>query len=97
VPLTVSDVTARSGHFNLSLGAVGFAIGIGSTLSTPAAGWLADHFGMRLAFYGLTAVGLAAVLLVAFGMPETRPTHTQAAGGPVHEGVARHDCREKSQ
>ncbi len=97
VPLTVSDVAARSGHFNLSLGAVGFAIGIGSTLSTPAAGWLADHFGMRLAFYGLTAVGLAAVLLVAFGMPETRPTHTQAAGGPVHEGVARHDCRGKSQ
>ena len=57
VPLIVSDVAARSGHFNLSLGAVGFAIGIGSTLSTSAAGWLADHFGMRLAFYFLTAVG----------------------------------------
>lgn len=73
VPLIVSDLTARSGHFNLSLGAVGFAIGIGSTLSTPAAGWLADHWGMRPAFYGLALVGAAAVLLVVFFMPETRP------------------------
>ena len=53
VPLIVSDVAARSGHFNLSLGLVGFAIGIGGTLSTPAAGWLADHFGARLAFFAL--------------------------------------------
>jgi MFS family permease len=97
VPLTVSDVAARSGHFNLSLGAVGFAIGIGGTLSTPAAGWLADHFGMRVAFYGLTAIGIAAVLLVAFGMPETRPTRARSAGGAQLEGVARRDsCRGKS-
>ena len=74
VPLIVSDVAARSGHFNLSLGLVGFAIGIGGTLSMPAAGWLADHYGARLAFFVLTAVGILAVLLVLFAMPETRPT-----------------------
>jgi MFS family permease len=74
VPLIVSDVAARSGHFNLSLGAVGFAVGVGSTLSTSAAGWVADHFGMRNAFYFLAAVGLSAVLLAALAMPETRPT-----------------------
>jgi MFS family permease len=73
VPLVVSDVAARSGHFNLSLGAVGFAIGIGSTVSTSAAGWISDHFGMRFAFYFLAATGLAALLLAAFAMPETRP------------------------
>jgi MFS family permease len=73
VPLIVSDVAGRSGHFNLSLGAVGFAIGIGSTLSTPAAGWIADHFGTRYAFYGLTGIALAAVILVILAMPETRP------------------------
>jgi MFS family permease len=73
VPLIVSDVAGRTGHFNLSLGAVGFGIGIGGTLSTPAAGWLADHFSTRTAFFGLMAVGAAAVLLVAFAMPETRP------------------------
>jgi MFS family permease len=74
VPLIVSDVAGRSGHFNLSLGAVGFGIGIGSTLSTPAAGWLADHFGTRSAFLALMGIGFAAVLLVVFAMPETRPT-----------------------
>ena len=75
VPLIVSDVAARTRHFNLTLGFVGFAIGIGATLSTPAAGWLADHFGTRPAFYGLAAVGALATLLVRFAMPETRPTH----------------------
>jgi MFS family permease len=73
VPLIVSDVAARSGHFNLSLGFVGFAIGIGGTLSTPTAGWLADHFGLRMAFFFLSAVGIAAVMLVLAAMPETRP------------------------
>jgi MFS family permease len=73
VPLIVSDVAARSGHFNLSLGFVGFAVGIGGTVSTAAAGWLADHFGLRTAFFFLSAVGIAAVVLVMAAMPETRP------------------------
>jgi len=73
VPLIVSDVAARSGRFNLSLGAVGFAIGIGSTVSTSAAGWVSDHLGMRAAFYFLACVGLSAVLLASLAMPETRP------------------------
>jgi MFS family permease len=88
VPLIVSDVAGRSGHFNLSLGAVGFGIGIGGTLSTPAAGWLADHFGTRMAFFGLLAVGLAAVLLVAFGMPETRPTEEEKKAANPESGDA---------
>jgi MFS family permease len=79
VPLIVSDVAGGSGHFNLSLGAVGFGIGIGGTLSTPAAGWLADHFGSRSAFFALMAIGIAAVLLVVLAMPETRPTRAANA------------------
>jgi MFS family permease len=73
MPLIVSDVAGGTRHFNLSLGLVGFGVGIGGTLSTPAAGWVADHFGVRTAFFALTAVGLLAVLLVGFAMPETRP------------------------
>ncbi len=74
MPLIVSDVAGRTRHFNLSLGVVGFGVGIGGTLSTPAAGWLADHYGTRTAFFALAAVGALAVLLVLFAMPETRPT-----------------------
>jgi MFS family permease len=94
VPLVVSDVAARSGHFNLSLGAVGFAIGIGGTLSTSAAGWVADHFGMRHAFYFLACVGLAAVLLAVFAMPETRPEPEEdaAAAGGAAAGRAAAGC-----
>jgi predicted MFS family arabinose efflux permease len=42
-------------------------------VSTAAAGWLADHFGLRTAFFFLSAVGIAAVVLVMAAMPETRP------------------------
>jgi len=88
VPLIVSDVAGRSGHFNLSLGAVGFAIGIGSTLSTPAAGFLSDHFGSRMAFFALMGIGIAAVLLVAFLMPETRPKKDADEDGHSREREA---------
>jgi predicted MFS family arabinose efflux permease len=81
VPLIVSDVAGRSGHFNLSLGAVGFGVGIGGTLSTPAAGWMADHFGTRMAFFALLGVAVIALLLVAFVMPETRPRKDSDEGG----------------
>jgi len=79
LPLIVTDVAGGTRHFNLSLGAVGFGVGIGSTLSTPAAGWMADHVGTRAAFFALAAVGALAVALTVFVMPETRP---QPAGGP---------------
>ncbi len=72
-PLVTSDVAGRSGHFNLCLGFVGLAIGIGGTFSTTLAGWIADHFGGPAAFVGLASVGLAATLLVWGAMPETRP------------------------
>lgn len=88
VPLIVSDVAGGSGHFNLSLGAVGFAIGIGSTLSTPAAGWIADHEGTRLAFFVLAAIGVASVIMARV-MPETRPQPEAPGGGAsgAHAGA----------
>jgi MFS family permease len=72
VPLVTSDIAGRSGHFNLALGFVGFAIGIGATLSTSFAGWIADAFGHPVAFASLAAVGFAATALVWSAMPETR-------------------------
>lgn len=72
VPLVVSDLAGRSGHFNLSLGIVGFAIGIGATASTTLAGWTADRWGFSAAFIGMALVGLAATGLVLGAMPETK-------------------------
>ncbi|MGU3359032.1 MFS transporter [Methylobacterium sp. M6A4_1b] len=72
VPLVVSDATRRTGHFNLALGAVGTAMGIGAALSTSLAGVMADRLGSHTAFLGLAIVGFAAFALVALIMPETR-------------------------
>ncbi|MCJ2044578.1 MFS transporter [Methylobacterium sp. J-078] len=73
VPLVVSDATRKTGHFNLALGAVGTAMGIGAALSTSLAGIMADRLGSHTAFLGLAIVGFAAFALVALIMPETRP------------------------
>ncbi len=73
VPLIISDVTGGSGHFNLSLGFVGFAIGIGATIGTTLAGWIGTSFGDPAAFACLASIGLAAALSVWIAMPETRP------------------------
>jgi MFS family permease len=72
VPLVVSDVTRESGRFNLALGAVGTAMGIGAALSTSLAGIMADRLGSHTAFLGLAIVGFAGFALLALIMPETR-------------------------
>ena len=71
VPLVASDIAGHSGRYNLSLGFIGLAIGVGATISTSLAGWIADTFGARAAFASLAAVGLAAVILALCAMPET--------------------------
>ncbi|KST58783.1 ABC transporter permease [Methylobacterium sp. GXS13] len=72
VPLVVSDLTRGTGRFNLALGAVGTAMGVGAALSTSLAGIMADRLGSHSAFLGLALMGFAAFMLVALIMPETR-------------------------
>ncbi|MCJ2058568.1 MFS transporter [Methylobacterium sp. J-048] len=72
VPLVVSDLTRGTGRFNLALGAVGTAMGVGAALSTSLAGIMADRLGSHSAFLGLAFMGFAAFMLVALIMPETR-------------------------
>jgi MFS family permease len=68
VPLVVADVVGGSGRFNLALGTVGTAVGIGAAMSTTLAGYAMDHFGGRLASVAACALGLVWLML-----PETRP------------------------
>jgi MFS family permease len=78
-PLIVADITRDNGYYTTSLGIVGLAVGGGATLSTTAAGLIADHFGSAATFLSLAAVGLCAIALVATLMPETRPPSTATA------------------
>ena len=62
-----------TGRFNLGLGVVGSAVGIGAALSTTLAGYILDHFGSGLAFWSLGAVAMCGLGLVWLLLPETRP------------------------
>ena len=72
--LVIADVTGGTGRFNLAQGLAGTASGIGASLSTTLFGLLAGGFGRTAAFVSIAAVGLVAVLIVWFFMPETKPS-----------------------
>ena len=72
VPLIVADVAFGSGHFNLALGIIGTATGIGASLSTVLAGYITDKLGSSVAFLGLASVAAMGLLLILLVMPETR-------------------------
>ncbi len=102
VPLVAADLTRRRGCFNLCMGAIGLAIGLGASLSTTVSGMIADQFGTRIAFLSLGLMGLAAFAILALVMPETAPHQGRPAdkiAPPFHrpsdEGLPRNapaDC-----
>jgi predicted MFS family arabinose efflux permease len=73
VPLIVADLTRGTGHFNLGLGIVGTATGIGASMSTTFAGYITDRFSATSAFFELSAVAIVGLTAVLSLMPETRP------------------------
>jgi MFS family permease len=73
LPLVVADITRGTGRFNLGLGIVGSAVGIGAALSTTLAGYTIDRFGSGIAFCGLASVAALGLATVCLLLPETRP------------------------
>jgi MFS family permease len=73
LPLAVADITRRTGRFNLGMGILGLAGGLGATLSNLLGGALANHFGPSTAFFTLGLAGVALFVLAWFEMPDTRP------------------------
>jgi MFS family permease len=73
VPLVTGDIAGRSGHYNLSLGLVGFAIGLGATASTSLAGLTADRFGDAATFLSFAGIAVLGAVLAWTLLPETRP------------------------
>jgi predicted MFS family arabinose efflux permease len=70
--LVVADLTKGTGRFNLSLGAISTAVGIGASLSQVVAGSIVQHFGFNAGFLFLAAVAAGAFCILCFFMPETR-------------------------
>jgi MFS family permease len=82
----IADLTRGSGRFNLTLGAISTAVGIGASLSQVIAGSIVHHFGNNAGFLFLAAVAAVALGILYFFMPETRdqqfPNPTQGAPTP---------------
>lgn len=72
LPLVVQDVTHGTGRFNVSLGAVTAATGIGAAVSNYVAGAIVVAAGYNAAFMALGAVGAAGLVLYLVAVPETR-------------------------
>jgi MFS family permease len=72
LPLIAADISRERGHFNLTMGAIGVAVGAGAALSTSMAGIVDDGLGDNAALLALAIVGLAATLVVWAVMPESR-------------------------
>jgi MFS family permease len=69
--LVIADLTKGTGRFNLSLGSVSAAVGIGASLSQVIAGAIVHAFGYNAGFLFLGAIAAGAFGLLFFYMPET--------------------------
>jgi len=72
--LVIADLTRGTGRFNLTLGAITTAVGIGAALSQVIAGSIVHHVGSSAGFLFLAGVASAAFAILYFFMPETRNT-----------------------
>ncbi len=78
-PLVIADITGDSGRFNLTLGIVGSAMGIGAAASTTMAGYVFDHAGSAVTFFSLSAIAAFGLVVVWLAMPETRTAEEGAS------------------
>jgi predicted MFS family arabinose efflux permease len=70
--LVIADLTRGTGRFNLTLGAITTAVGIGAALSQAIAGSIVHRVGSSAGFLFLAGVAAAAFAILYFFMPETR-------------------------
>jgi MFS family permease len=70
--LVIADLTQGSGRFNVTLGAIAAAVGIGASLSQTIAGAIVHHFSFNTGFLFLAAIAAAAFGILYTFMPETR-------------------------
>jgi predicted MFS family arabinose efflux permease len=77
--LMIADLTRGTGRFNLTLGAINTAVGIGAALSQVIAGSIVHHAGFRAGFLFLAGVALAAFAILYLLMPETHNMRLESA------------------
>jgi MFS family permease len=70
--IVVADLTEGSGRYNLALGAIMTAQGIGAVLSNLVSGYIVNAWGFNAGFLFLAAVAALAFLVYWSLVPETK-------------------------
>ncbi|MEH6547367.1 MAG: MFS transporter, partial [Sneathiella sp.] len=71
--LILADITAGTGRFNLSQGALATLVGVGASLSNLIAEEVVEFTNYTTGFLMLAAIGFTGLLIFAIFMPETAP------------------------
>jgi MFS family permease len=71
--LVIADLTARTGRFNLAIGAVGAMGAVAAAISTTATGYVFQTFGSRVGFLTLAVAAAAATGMIWLFLTETKP------------------------
>jgi len=71
--LMVADLTTGTGRFNLIQGFIGTVIAIAAAISTGGSGFVFENVGHLYGFLILSAVAVAATVLLATTLTETKP------------------------
>jgi MFS family permease len=79
--LMTADLTKGTGRFNFTQGFVNACFGIGSGLGNLLAGFVANKFGYTAGLLMLAAIGLGALAVFWFFVPETKERKASDAGG----------------
>jgi predicted MFS family arabinose efflux permease len=90
--LVIADLTRGTGRFNLSLGAITTAVGIGASLSQAVAGAIVHAFGYNAGFLFLGAVAAGAFGLLFFSMPETANMISESKPNAERKSYAAHQA-----
>ena len=69
--LVIADLTRGTGRFNLSLGAIATAVGIGAAISQAIVGALVHHTSYTIGFLFCAGIATIAFVLLWMFMPET--------------------------
>jgi MFS family permease len=69
--LVIADLTRGSGHYNLAMGALATAVGIGASMSNAVTGFIIQESSFNDAFYFLSALAALGFFIYLFFVPET--------------------------
>jgi MFS family permease len=70
--VVIADLTKGTGRYNLVLGAMATAIGIGASLSDVVSGYIVNAWGFNTGFLFLASVAALALTIFGLMMPETK-------------------------